>query len=340
MEVSTVTNQLMLELSRLKDATPRCSFSMLLDWLRKIYGSRWPTESPPTLQAVTKSIERLKAKHSKLKKIRDVNRRESEVTSWLHEEYYLPKLGLHKGQVCQFASPMPTQPPPKPSSKPDNDSKQKEYAINRNANKRKRRQEALIREQRKTIKGHEKKLHHATAQLSNLRKKLNTVNHRATYWKKQTEEVKKSGSVQKKQLREEIKLLKEKATSLDIELDEALESALKDTKITTFEGGRYNDDVRACVYELLSLNVGVRNIAPIIRCVLSSIAHKSVDRLSSYGLTCQMIHESLAIVQAQLGEKLSETPGYTTLQSDGTTKYGQHYAAFDVLDDTPTTKTL
>jgi E1A/CREB-binding protein len=49
-----------------------------------------------------------------------------------------------------------------------------------------------------------------------------------------------------------------------------------------------------------------------------------------------MILESLAVVQAQLGEVLSETPGYTTLQSDGTTKFGQHYAALDVKDSSTT----
>lgn len=119
----------------------------------------------------------------------------------------------------------------------------------------------LFVSKKRLIKEHEKRLNHVTAQLSILRKKLNTVNHGAIYWKKQTEEVRKSDSIQKKQLHEEIKLLKEKAASLDIELDEALESTLKDTKRTTFEGGRYNDNVRACVYELLPLNVGVRNIA-------------------------------------------------------------------------------
>ena len=87
--------------------------------------------------------------------------------------------------------------------------------------------------------------------------------------------------------------------------------------------------MKACVYELLSLNVGVRNVAPIIRCVLKNIAHKSVSRLPSYGLTCQMILESLTVVQAQLGEKLSQTLGYSTLQTDGTTKFGEHYATYD-----------
>ena len=99
---------------------------------------------------------------------------------------------------------------------------------------------------------------------------------------------------------------------------------------TTFENGRYTDDVRACIYELLSLNVGVQNVAPIVRCVLKNIAHKSVSRLPSYGLTCQMILESLTFVQAQLGDNLSEAYGCSTLQTDGTTKYGEHYATYDV----------
>ena len=33
--------------------------------------------------------------------------------------------------------------------------------------------------------------------------------------------------------------------------------------------------VHACIYELLSLNVGVRNVAPIIHSVLRNIAHKA-----------------------------------------------------------------
>ena len=100
--------------------------------------------------------------------------------------------------------------------------------------------------------------------------------------------------------------------------------------ISTFEGGKYTDDVRACVYELLSLNVGVSNIAPIIRCVLKSIAHKSVARLPSHGLTCQMILESLTVAQAQLGDQLSQAGRFNTLQTDGTTKFGEHYGTYDV----------
>ena len=102
---------------------------------------------------------------------------------------------------------------------------------------------------------------------------------------------------------------------------------LKQIYISTFEDGKYTDDVRACVYEHLSLNVGVRNVAPIICCVLENVAHKSVSRLPSYGLTCQMMLESLAVVQAQLGDCLSD---YCTLQTDGTTKFGEHYVTYDI----------
>ena len=112
-------------------------------------------------------------------------------------------------------------------------------------------------------------------------------------------------------------------------MSETLESILSSIEISTFESGRYTDDLRACVYELPSLNVGVCNVALIIRCVLKNIAHKSASRLPSYGLTCQMILESLTVVQAQLGEKLSQTAGYSTLQIDGTTKFGEHFATYE-----------
>ena len=65
-------------------------------------------------------------------------------------------------------------------------------------------------------------------------------------------------------------------------------------------------------------------MAPIIGSVLKNIAQKSVERLPSYGLTC------LESVQAQLRDCLSETDGFTTLQTDGTTKFGDHYTTYDI----------
>ena len=43
-----------------------------------------------------------------------------------------------------------------------------------------------------------------------------------------------------------------------------------------------------------------------------------------------MILEALIVVQAQLGEELSQISGFTILQTDGTTKFGKHYITNDV----------
>ena len=69
-------------------------------------------------------------------------------------------------------------------------------------------------------------------------------------------------------------------------MTETIESIMQEIEVQAFEGGKYTNDVRACIYKLLSLNVGVRNVAPIIRCVLKCLVHKSVCRLPSYGLSC------------------------------------------------------
>jgi len=60
------------------------------------------------------------------------------------------------------------------------------------------------------------------------------------------------------------------------------------------------------------------------------MAHKYTSRLPKHASTSKMILEALIVVQAQLGEELSQTSGFNTLQTDGTTKFGKHYATYDV----------
>ena len=83
----------------------------------------------------------------------------------------------------------------------------------------------------------------------------------------------------------------------------------------------------------------MRNVAPIIRYVLKCLVHKCVSCLLSYGLTCQMILESLTIAQAQLGNELSQVSGCTTLQTDGTTKFGEHFSTYDIRTEEAVTYT-
>lgn len=61
-------------------------------------------------------------------------------------------------------------------------------------------------------------------------------------------------------------------------VDEAMEP---NYKLVTFCNGKYTDSVHACCYELLSLNVEVNNVVPIIKAVLQSCTDKVLDRMLS-----------------------------------------------------------
>ena len=104
----------------------------------------------------------------------------------------------------------------------------------------------------------------------------------------------------------------DKLQSENTELKEEI-ARLQERRVVTFEAGRYTDEVRQCYLELLSMNVGVNNVARI-----------SVERLPKYTATVQMLTELRGIAYQQIAEKLTETK-HTTLHSDATTEYGQHY---------------
>ena len=59
--------------------------------------------------------------------------------------------------------------------------------------------------------------------------------------------------------------------------------------------------------------------------------HKSVGRLPQKTVLCDTMIECLTLAQAQLGEELSSEDGTGyTIQTDGTTKFGQHFSTYDV----------
>lgn len=328
MELDLVTNALVLELAHFKDKHSQLTFKLLHSWVKELFGTSWP-EQPPTHQAISRSIERLSAKLSKLKKQSSSEEKDGIIHEFLQQEFVLPRLGFRSGRIVRFS-------PVKRSSgkltRETQELKQKMYAVTRNANKRLKRRQVIIEQQKSCIKQQKETIRTYEKQLTKLRAKIDRVNHRASYWRTRMDRVRQENSEKKAELYQELKSLKEEVATLDLnnaELNETIESILSSEEISTFEGGKYTDDVRACIYELLSLNVGVRNVAPIIRSVLKGIAHKSVGRLPSYGLTCQMILESLTVAQAQLGEKLSDSTN-NTLQTDGTTKFGDHFATYDI----------
>ena len=64
-----------------------------------------------------------------------------------------------------------------------------------------------------------------------------------------------------------------------LENEELMQAKSEKAIIPTFHSGKFTDSVRQCCIELLSLNVGVRNVEPIIRSVLSNFMGVDIDRL-------------------------------------------------------------
>lgn len=226
------------------------------------------------------------------------------------------------------------------------ESRQKRYTIHRNMMKKVNRRDALIQQQQDEVKEGRKVINSLQARVvetdtvvSSLKTKLDRMRHRALYWKKKSDELKESCEEKildtictqdevKAKLRDEIEELEYENNDLQDVVDDIMDEA---KGIVCFQKGKFTDDVRVCCYELLSLNVGIRNVKTVINTVLSNIAHKEVDRLPGKTVLCDMMIESLTIAQAQISDELSKQDGdFYTLQTDGTTKHGQHFGTYDI----------
>ena len=217
------------------------------------------------------------------------------------------------------------------------------YAVHRNATKKLKRRDntinAQFKEKDELICDLQLKSNSSDDQVSHLKGDKDRLRHKLTYWKKKFTQLKMSVDERADELLVEHEQvqgdLMEKICELEndnSELHELVDDLMSSTsEISTFAHGKYTDDIRLCCYELLSLNVGINNIKPVITSVLKNIAQKTVSRLPSKALLCNMMVESLTLAQAQLAEELSSD--FFTLQTDGTTKYGQHFATYDICTD-------
>ena len=85
--------------------------------------------------------------------------------------------------------------------------------------------------------------------------------------------------------------------------------------------------MRQCCIELFSLNVGIKNVDPVIRCVLNHIVSFEIKYLPQTSILTRMYAEMKRLAYHQLSEELQKGDNLT-LHSDGTTKFGQHYYSF------------
>lgn len=134
-----------------------------------------------------------------------------------------------------------------------------------------------------------------------------------------------------KELEEELSKLKARNCEL-LEANAMLRdklAALKSRKLTTYEDGKYTDSMRLCIMDILSHNVGINQIEPVIRAVLR-LVNVECNRIPQHTAISQMLLESRALSQIQLAKTLSESDQCNTLHSDGTTKFGHKYTGYQI----------
>ena len=97
-QVQRISNRLLLEVLQFKDQHAECTFRTMYCWVKDLFGKKWPEEAAPTLQAFTKSLERLNAKLTKLKKQHTGTEKDINV------ETFLPKYWFVYGTCTSFQS--------------------------------------------------------------------------------------------------------------------------------------------------------------------------------------------------------------------------------------------
>ena len=367
-----VTNGVALDLYRFLCKHPQCTFHSFRRWVAILMGYKWPANKFPSAKALRQSVIRLSSRLTKFRKEPNSVVKDALIKSFLTESYSLPKYLVHGKSssstssssciCCQnlesekellmsrnqyLSSEISTK------NKVIEDSRNKVkvsqhklYSLHRNHRKKiLRRDEEIkstkleVKEKSKFIIQLEKRIVEAEIQIEDLKKRMDRIRHRVTYWKDKYSnqsmlneelQVKLELDNEKTQavLHEEIFQLEQK----NLDLQDTVEELVSSEDIVTYQKGKYTDDVWVCCYELLSLNVGVQNVKAVITTVLKNMVHKSAERLPCHTTLCDMMIESLTVVQAQLGEELTrEETNYHTLQTDGTTKYGEHFTTYDIV---------
>ena len=104
--------------------------------------------------------------------------------------------------------------------------------------------------------------------------------------------------------------------------------------IRTMEGKppKYVDAIRQCCIQILSHNVGINHVSPVIRIVLATLTSMTIDRLPSPAKMSTFLAESRQLVMTQIGEQLLSEENLT-LHRDGTTKQGQKYYGAQIASE-------
>ena len=100
-----------------------------------------------------------------------------------------------------------------------------------------------------------------------------------------------------------------------------LVSLLEDDEVVTFHDGRYCNEIREVIMCLLSMNVSMRNIDGVIKCVLKKLAKKDIGRLPSLAIKSRIQEEALILAQMQVGEEMIKNENYHLQTTKVTTNF-------------------
>ena len=100
--------------------------------------------------------------------------------------------------------------------------------------------------------------------------------------------------------------------------------------VSTFENGRYTDEIRELYINLLNMRVGRNNVGKIIETVLSSLTNVTLDGpLPSAATTSMLFIEAQTLANIQAGLALTKNIN-STLHYDETSKYGRKKGSLQV----------
>ena len=164
--------------------------------------------------------------------------------------------------------------------------------------------------------------------------KLRTERRRLSREKQRRSSLEESATFSETGYKSRVQQLSGAARDLDDKLCMAL-SELEPLPFETKVDGKYGDEVRLCCYSLLSKNVGVWNVGPVIRAVTKMVGVK-VQELPSVGLLSRMLIELKAAGSLQVADVMEDAGDISTLHSDGTSKFGKKYGSFQIATEEKT----
>ena len=335
--IPDIKNGLVLELFAIKKIKKESvSWSDFIKWIKTISGN----EDPISIAAIQKSVTKLQSKKTQLQKSKSKNGC-LVINSFLESPYKIPGNEPRRSRSSTVNYKVPWQ-----------SFFMKEVIAT--VNKSLAAENAALKEKctakENEIEKFKRKLRKRYNACKKIKRKYSTVNHFKDDFSKPD---------RMKRLREQIRYYKTKCDSLTIQLKELeceecqtlqtsieqlksekrellhLNSEYRDTikelksrKIQFYKDNKYTDTLRICIMELLSYNVGILNVSPIIQSVLH-LAGLDYDKLPERTTINEILIESRSLAHMQLAETLTHASN-STLHSDGTTKFGHKYTSYQM----------